>query len=317
LITGGAGVVGSTLADHLVAEEPAEIVILDNFTRGKEANLEWCRAHATVTVVPGDIRDAELLARLTDGIDVVFHQAAIRLPLCAQEPRLALEVMVDGTFNVVEAAQRAGVGKLVMASSASVYGLAEGFPTSENHHPYGNRTLYGAAKLFGEGLLRSFHQEHDLDYVALRYFNVYGPRMDMHSAHVEVLIHWMRRIDEGLPPIIHGDGSESMDFVYVDDVARANLLAVTAEATDAVCNIASGCETTLDVLAHTLIAVMDADLAPVYEPVRSLANVPQRLADISHAQRLLGWRPEVDLQTGLERLVGWWRASARSQAASA
>jgi UDP-glucose 4-epimerase len=127
----------------------------------------------------------------------------------------------------------------------------------------------------------------------------------------------MRRIDEGLPPIIHGDGSESMDFVYVDDVARANLLAVTAEATDAVCNIASGCETTLDVLAHTLIAVMDADLAPVYEPVRSLANVPQRLADISHAQRLLGWRPEVDLQTGLERLVGWWRASARSQAASA
>jgi len=311
LITGGAGVVGSTLTDQLVATEPAEIVIVDNFTRGREENLAWARAHGTVTVVHGDIRDVELMARVTDGIDVVFHQAAIRLPLCAQEPRLALEVMVDGTFNVVEAATRADVDKLVLASSASVYGLAERFPTTEDHHPYGNRTLYGAAKVFGEGLARSFFEDRGLDYVALRYFNVYGPRMDMHSAHVEVLVHWIQRIAQGLPPVIHGDGTETMDFVFVDDVARANVLAATSPATDVVCNVASGVETSLHDLAMALIDAMGADLAPSYEPGRSRANAPRRLADVTSARELLGWRPEVELQSGLERLIEWWRSSDR------
>jgi UDP-glucose 4-epimerase len=309
LITGGAGVVGSTLADHLLACRPAEIVIVDNFTRGCEANLAWSRAHGTVTVVHGDIRDIELMRRVTAGIDVVFHQAAIRLPHCAQEPRLGLEVMVDGTFNVVEAAQHARVDKLVIASSASVYGTAERSPTREDHHPYGNRTLYGAAKLFGEGLARSFYDEHGLDYVALRYFNVYGPRMDMRSAHVEVLVHWIQRIAQGLSPVIHGDGDETMDFVFVDDVARANVLAATSAATDVVCNVASGVETSLDELAAALIAAMGADLVPTHEAGRLRASPPRRVADLTRARELLGWRPEVDLQLGLERLIAWWRNS--------
>jgi UDP-glucose 4-epimerase len=306
LITGGAGTVGSTLADHLVSLDPAEIVVLDNFTRGRKENLAWCREHARVTIIEGDIRDARLVAEITEGIDVVFHEAAIRLPHCTREPRLALEVMVDGTFNVVEAAERAGVRKVVAASSASVYGMAERFPTTEDH-PLGSRTLYGAAKVFGENLLRSFYDQHRLDYVALRYFNVYGPRMDTHSAHAEVLVQWLQRIACDEPPLIYGDSSQTMDFVFVDDVARANVLAATSEATDVVCNVASGVETSLGELARELIAVMGADLSPVHEVGQPLNSVARRLGDTSTAQRVLGWRPEVDLRAGLERLVAWWR----------
>ena len=163
------------------------------------------------------------------GIDLVFHQAAIRITQCAEEPRLALEVLVDGTFNVLEAAVAAGVRKVVAASSASVYGLADEFPTTERHHPYANDTLYGAAKVFNEGMLRSFHAMYGLDYVALRYFNVYGPRMDVHGLYTEVLIRWMERIEAGQPPLILGDGTQTMDFVFTDDIARANLLAADAD----------------------------------------------------------------------------------------
>jgi UDP-glucose 4-epimerase len=311
LITGGAGVVGSTLADHLVALEPAEIVVIDNFARGRKENLAWCLEHGALTIVDGDVRDADLVAEVSEGIDVVFHEAAIRLPHCTQDPRLALEVMVDGTFNVVEAAARTGVRKVVAASSASVYGMAERFPTPEDHHPYGNRTLYGAAKVFGEGLLRSFYEHHDLDYVALRYFNVYGPRMDAHSAHVEVLVEWIRHLERGQPLVIYGDGSQTMDFVFVDDVARANILAATSDATDVVCNVGSGAETTLEELARALIAATEADSRLRHERQESLTPVPRRLADISATERLLGWRPEVDLKTGLQRLVAWWRGAGR------
>ncbi len=219
LITGGAGVVGSTLVDTLVASEPAEIVVLDDFSRGLDANLANAREVAPLTVVVGDVRDRELVASVTQGIDIVFHQAAIRLPHCASDPRLALEVMVDGTFNVVEAAHQAGVTKFVAASSASIYGSATTFPIEETHDPYGNRTLYGAAKTFSEGLLRSFHETYGFDYIALRYFNVYGPRMDAHTVYTEVLVRWMQRIDDGLPPVIDGAGAQTMDFIYVGDVA--------------------------------------------------------------------------------------------------
>lgn len=308
LVTGGAGTVGSAIADHLAAHDPTEIVVLDNFTRGRKENLDSSEQRAPVTIVDGDIRDAELVAAVCDGIDVVFHQAAIRLPYCATEPRLALEVMVDGTFNIFEAAHRAGVRKVVAASSASVYGMASSFPTTEDHHPYANRTLYGAAKQFNEGLLRAFHDQYGLDYVALRYFNVYGPRMDTQSAHAEVLVHWLTRIARGEQPVIHGDGNQSMDFVFVDDVARANILAATSNATDAVCNIASGVETTLRELAVTLIDVIGVELTPVYEPGMPPVNsVSRRRGDNSTALQLLGWRPEVDLRTGLARLVAWWR----------
>ena len=193
--------------------------------RGRRENLAWALDNGPVRLVEGDICDSELVGELTRGMDVVFHQAALRITQCAQEPRLALDVMVNGTYNVIEAALREGVRRVVAASSASVYGLAEDFPTTELHHPYANDTLYGAAKTFNEGLMRSFHAMQGLDYVALRYFNVYGPRMDIHGVYTEVLVRWMERIEAGDSPLILGDGSQTMDFVYIEDVARANLLA--------------------------------------------------------------------------------------------
>lgn len=307
LITGGSGLVGSHIADLLVRESTKEIVIFDNFVRGQRKNLQWALAHGPVSVVEGDLRDRAALAAAMRGIDVVFHQAAIRITQCAEEPRLAVEVLVDGTLNVLEEAVRAGVKKIIAASSASVYGMAEGFPTTEQHHPYHNRTLYGAAKTFNEGLLRSFYDMYGLDYVALRYFNVYGPRMDIYGVYTEVLIRWMERIAAGQPPLIFGDGNQTMDFVYIEDIARANLLAAKSVVTDEVFNVASGTETSLNELALQLLKVMKSDLRPEYGPERKVNPVPRRLADTKKAQQLLEFEASIPLEVGLRRLVAWWR----------
>jgi UDP-glucose 4-epimerase len=308
LVTGGAGTIGSTIVDQLVAAGAGEIVVLDNFVRGRPENLISARESGAVTLVNGDIRDRDLVRSLMPGIDVVFHQAAIRITQCATEPRLALEVLVDGTYEVVEAAADAGVRKIVAASSASVYGLADEFPTSERQHPYANDTLYGAAKTFNEGLLRSFHAMRGLDYVALRYFNVYGPRMDIYGLYTEVLIRWMERIESGKPPLILGDGRQTMDFVYTQDIARANILAAASGVTDEVFNIGSNTETSLVELAEALQRVMGSRLSLEFGPPRGINGVTRRLADISSAAERLGWKPEISLDEGLRRLVAWWRA---------
>jgi UDP-glucose 4-epimerase len=315
IVTGGAGTIGSTIVDQLVAADAAEVIVLDNFVRGRTENLAGALGSGKVRVVDGDIRDRGLVTSLMPGIDLVFHQAAIRITQCAAEPRLALEVLVDGTYEVVEAAANAGVRKVVAASSASVYGLAEQFPTAERHHPYANDTLYGAAKTFNEGLLRSFHAMHGLDYVALRYFNVYGPRMDIYGLYTEVLIRWMERIEAGQPPLILGDGSQTMDFVFTEDIARANLLAASADVTDTVFNIGSGTETSLTELAYALLSAMGSSLPLEFGPPRGVNAVTRRLADVSRAAELLGWKSEINLDDGLRRLVAWWRAQRQTEGA--
>ena len=318
LITGGAGLIGSHIADLVAREEPREIIILDNFVRGRLENLASAGAVHPLTIIDGDIRDRELLAKTFEGIDVVFHQAAIRITQCAEEPRLAFDVLAEGTFNVLEAAVNAGVSKVVAASSASVLGLADSFPTTEQHHPYNNRTIYGAAKAFNEGLLRSFAEMYGLRYVALRYFNVYGPRMDVYGAYTEVLIRWMERIARGQPPIIHGDGSQTMDFVHVHDIARANLLAAKSDVTDEVFNVASGRETSLLELAQMLAHVMNASaLQPQHEAARKVNAVPRRLADTSKAERLIGFKSEIDMEDGLRDLVAWWRQERAAEGEAA
>lgn len=309
LVTGGAGTIGSHVVDELVRGGAAEIVVLDNFVRGRRDNLAWASANGPVRLVEGDIRDQELVREVTAGKDLVFHLAAIRITQCAEEPRLANEVLVDGTFNVVEAAAEAGVKKLVASSSASVYGLAEEFPTTERHHPYNNDTFYGAAKAFNEATLRSFHAMKGLDYVALRYFNVYGPRMDIYGLYTEVLIRWMERIESGTAPLILGDGLQTMDFVHVADIARANILAAKADVTDEVFNIASGEETSLKELAAALSEVMKSDLAPEHGPARAVNGVTRRLASTAAAEEKLGFRAELGLKEGLQGLVDWWRSS--------
>jgi UDP-glucose 4-epimerase len=317
LVTGGAGTIGSTVVDQLVAAGAGEIVILDNLVRGRHANLASALTYRNVRLVEGDIRDRALVTELMTGTDLVFHLAAIRITQCATDPRLALEVLVDGTYEVVEAAAEAGVRKVIASSSASVYGLATQFPTPEDQHPYDNDTIYGAAKTFNEGLLRSFKVMKGLDYVALRYFNVYGPRMDIHGLYTEVLIRWMERIEAGQPPLIFGDGTQTMDFVYTEDIARANLLAAESGASDEVFNIGSQQETSLRELADALLRVMGSELSVELGPARAVNGVTRRLADVSRARERLGWKAEVTLDEGLRRLVGWWRAERTADMAGA
>jgi UDP-glucose 4-epimerase len=306
LVTGGAGTIGSTLVDQLLDAGVAHVDVLDNLVRGRLANLDDALASGRVTLVEGDIRDRDLVHDVTRGKDVVFHQAAIRITQCAEEPRLALEVLVDGSFNVVDAAVAAGVDKLVAASSASVYGMAETFPTDERHHHHNNDTFYGAAKSFNEGMLRSFRAMNGLDYVLLRYFNVYGPRMDVHGLYTEVLVRWMERIADGEPPLIFGDGRQTMDFVVTTDIARANVLAAESAVTDGVYNIASGEEVSLVGLAEALLRVMGSDLPVEHGPERAVNGVVRRLADVSAARDDLGFEATIGLDDGLRSLVEWW-----------
>jgi UDP-glucose 4-epimerase len=311
-VTGGAGLIGSHIVDLLVDGQLdgtyGDIVVYDDLTRGRLDNIADAMARGRVEVVQADIRDVEALDRSIDGADLVFHLAAIRITHCAEDPRMAMEVLGNGTFNVVDAARRAGTRRIVASSTASIYGMADEFPTPERHHPYNNRTLYGAIKVFNEGLLRSYNDMFGLDYVALRYFNVYGPRMDVFGKYTEVLIRWMERIIAGEAPIIFGDGTQTMDFIYATDIARANILAAHADVTDDVFNIASGSETSLDGLAGALCAAMGSDLAPEYGPERSVNPVPRRLADITRARDLLGFEAKVGLDEGLRDLVDWWRS---------
>ncbi|MGZ8171695.1 MULTISPECIES: NAD-dependent epimerase/dehydratase family protein [Methylobacter] len=310
LVTGGCGLVGSTTIDLLLRDySPASIVILDDLSRGTLANVEAALKDPRVTLIQEDIRDPEAVRRATQGMDAVIHMATLRITACAANPSEAMKVMCDGSFNVVEAARAAGVKKVVAASSASIYGLADTFPTREDHHPYNNRTWYGASKIMLEGLLRSFNEMYGLPYVALRYFNVYGPRMDIHGKYTEVLIRWMERIAAGTPPLILGDGAQTMDFVYIEDVARSNILALQAEQTDDVFNIASGTETSLNDLAITLLKVMGSDLEPEYGPERTVNPVSRRLADTTKAEQLLKFKSQIDLEDGLSQLVDWWRTN--------
>lgn len=309
LITGGAGMIGSATVDLLLRDHPrTRIVILDNLSRGTTANIESALKHPRVRFVLGDISDAATVASACRNVDAVIHLAAQRITACAADPRRAMEVMCDGSFNVVDAARQAGVRKIVAASSASIYGLADVFPTPEDHHPYNNQTWYGASKVMLEGLLRSYHAMYGLPYVALRYFNVYGPRMDTHGKYTEVLVRWIDRIAQGQPPLILGDGHQTMDFVYIDDVAKANVLALQSDCDDDVINVASGRETSLRELAAALLKVMGAThLVPEYGPERSVNPVLRRLASTRKAQSLLDFRAEVGLEQGLDRLVRWWQ----------
>ncbi len=309
LVTGGCGLIGSAIIDQLLDAEPTcRVRIIDNLSRGTLLNIRRAVATGRVDLIQKDIRHFSQIRPHFAGVDAVFHQAAIRITRCAQEPRECLEVLVDGAFNVLQSCVEAGVGRVVAASSASIYGLADVFPTPEGHAPYNNRTWYGAAKSFNEGMLRSFHDMYDLNYVALRYFNVYGPRMDVFGKYTEVLIRWLDCLDRGESPKIFGDGKQTMDFVYVDEVARANLLALNSAVSDEVFNVASGEETSLLELLQALLRVVDRDdVSPTFGPERAVNPVPRRLADTTKSERLLGFRSQVSLEEGLRRLVAWRR----------
>jgi UDP-glucose 4-epimerase len=314
LVTGGAGFVGSTIVDHLLAGGVSEVRVIDNFVRGSRSNLSWALDHGNVKVSDGDIRDPLLVDQLTNGVDYVFHQAALRITRCAEAPREAVEVLIDGTLNVLEAALTHKVKKVIAASSASVYGEPSYLPIDESH-PFNNRTMYGAGKIAAEQMLRALHDTTGLRYLAFRPFNIFGPRMDITGVYTEVLIRWLDAIEANQQPLIFGDGNQSMDFVYVDDVARANLLAVESDLNDDVFNIGTGVQTSLNELCTLVLRLCGSSLKPAYRAARSVGNVQMRRAAVDKADKLLGFKATVSLEQGLRELIRW-RQSTKALRAS-
>jgi UDP-glucose 4-epimerase len=309
VVTGGAGFVGSHIVDQLVDEGAREVVAFDNMIRGVEANLAQAKAKGNVKLFKGDITDRAALAKAFKGADYAFHQAALWLLECEQEPRKALEINVMGTFNVLEACVQNNVKKAVVASSSSVYGEGSYLPTDEAH-PFNNNLFYGATKVADEQLCRAFHKKYGLDYVATRYLNVYGPRMDYRSAYVMVIMNFINRIDRGEPPQIYGDGTQTLDLVYVEDVARANLLALKSSVTNEALNVATGKETTLVELAKIVLGIMGGGLEPEYKD-RDKKLVSRRFGDPRRAKELLGFEAKVPVEEGIRRVIEWWRKDKR------
>lgn len=306
LITGGAGFIGSYVIEELIPLNPKKIIILDNLIRGSRANMKNFLDNPLIEFHEGDIRDTDLLEKCISGTDYIFHMAALRINACAANPRDGFEVMLKSTFEVASLSAKHKVKKIIYSSSASVYGLAQHFPTPETDNPYNNQTFYGAAKMWGEQLFRSFKFMYGLDYVALRYFNAYGPRMDTDGKYTEVMIKWLDCIRDGKNPLIYGDGSTTMDFVYVKDIARANIAALQAEVTDESFNIGNCEETSLRGLLDVLLKVNHSALSPEFRAENSINPVSRRMADIGKAKKLLDFTPTVSLEKGMKELTEWY-----------
>jgi UDP-glucose 4-epimerase len=302
-VIGGAGFIGSHIVDQLLAEPVREVIIVDNFVRGTRANIENALTDPRVTLIEGSITDRALMDRVLAGTDGLFMLAALWLYECVHEPRKALEVNVDGTWNVIEAARLAGVKRIVYSSSASVYGDAVTLPMTEEH-PFNNRTMYGATKIAGEQFLRSQYEQHKLPYVALRYMNVYGPRMDYKGTYVSVIMKVLDRLDAGERPVVFGDGSQAYDFVHVADVARANILSMKSDVADESFNVGTGVQTTINELVGDLLAITGSAVTIDYRPNEQMF-VTNRVGSTEKASRLLGFEAATPLEDGLRSVVEW------------
>lgn len=312
LVIGGAGLIGSHIVEALLETEVASVIVYDNFCRGTHANLSRALSDPRVRIfeIGGDILQTDVLAAAMAEADMVVHLAALWLLQCHDYPRSAFDVNIRGTFNVLEACRDAGIERLVYSSSASVYGNAVEVPMTEAH-PFTNRTFYGATKIAGEAMCRAFNARYGLDYVGLRYMNVYGPRQDYKGAYIAVMMKMLDRIDRGLPPLIYGDGAQSYDFVYVGDVARANVCALQSSATDRFYNVGTGIGTSIAELTRLIIELTGTTLEPSYHPAGQ-TFVTHRIGSVEAAQRDLGFTAEVPLREGLARLIEWRKADRRA-----
>lgn len=313
VLIGGAGLIGSHTADRLLAEDVKEILIYDNFVRGRAENLEQALKDPRVRIfdVGGDILQTDILSAALDGADGVFHFAALWLLQCHEFPRSAFDVNVAGTFNVMEACVAKGVKRLVYSSSASVYGDAVSEPMGEDH-PFNNQNFYGATKIAGEAMLRAFHHRYGLDYVGLRYMNVYGPRQDYRGAYIAVIMKMLDAIDRGESPTILGDGSEAFDFVAVEDCGLANVRAMQAETSDRFYNVGTGTRTSLKELAEMLLDLTGSNQPIQFAPRSTATLVRNRIGDPTRAAQEIGFRAEIGLREGLEKLIAW-RAAHKAE----
>jgi UDP-glucose 4-epimerase len=308
VVIGGAGLIGSHTVDALRATDVGEIVVYDNFVRGTHENLADALRDDRVRVfeVGGDITQSDILGAALKGADGVFHFAALWLLQCHDYPQAAFDVNVRGTFNVLEACVAQGVRRLVYSSSASVYGDAVSEPMTEDH-PFNNRTFYGATKIAGEAMARAYNERYGLDYVGLRYMNVYGARQDYRGAYIAVIMKMLDAIDRGEPLTLYGDGSQAYDFVYVTDCAAANVCAMQADAGDAFYNVGTGRRTSLKELAELVLRISGSEAGIRYEP-QGLTFVKNRIGDPTAATRDLGYEARVNLEDGLRELIAWRRS---------
>ena len=313
LVIGGAGLIGSHTVDALLREDVAEVIVYDNFVRGRMENLATARLDPRFKVydIGGDILQNDILEAAIRGMDGVFHFAALWLLQCHEYPRSAFDVNVLGTFNVMEACIKAGVQRLVYSSSASVYGDAISEPMTEEH-PFNNKNFYGATKICGEAMLRSFHHRYGLDYVGLRYMNVYGPRQDYQGAYIAVIMKMLDAIDRGESPTILGDGSEAFDFVAVEDCAQANVCAMKASSSDAFYNVGTGIRTSLKDLAELLLELTSCPLPINYAPRSQATLVRNRIGCPKKASEEISYVHAIELREGLQRLIDW-RAAHKAQ----
>ena len=305
LVIGGAGFIGSHVVDELTREDVKEIVIYDNFCRGTRENLREALTDPRVRIyeVGGDICQTDILDSAMKGMDCVFHLAALWLLQCYDYPRAAFDVNIRGTFNVLEACVKHQVKRLVFSSSASVYGDALEIPMTEDH-PFNNKTFYGATKVAGEQMCRAFHHRYGLNYVGLRYMNVYGPRQDYRGAYIAVIMKILDRLGQGLPPIVYGDGSQAYDFIYVSDCASANLCAAKSDTFDTFYNVGRGVQTTINELAELIVEITGSNHRIQYEP-GGTTFVKNRIGCPKKAEAEMGFKAQVDLKTGLEQLIEW------------
>lgn len=312
LVIGGAGFIGSHVVDELLKEDVERIVVYDNFCRGTRENLETALRDDRVKIfeLGGDILQRDILDEACKGVDAVFHLAALWLLHCHEYPRSAFHVNIEGTYNVLEACVKNKVKKLVYSSSASVYGDAFQLPMTEDH-PYNNKTFYGATKIAGEHMAHAFFHRYGLPFVGLRYMNVYGPRQDYKGAYIAVIMKILDRLDQGLPPVVFGDGSQSYDFVSVRDTARANICAMKAEVADRFFNVGSGKQTSIKELAEKLLQLTHSAQKLLFEP-SGQTFVTNRIGDPERAKKEIGFEYQDDLEQGLKELIAW-RQSHKAQ----
>ncbi|MBI3397183.1 NAD-dependent epimerase/dehydratase family protein [Candidatus Woesebacteria bacterium] len=310
VVTGGAGLIGSWVIDHILKDKSfkvKEIVVMDTLIRGKTDNLKNALKSRKVRIVKEDIRDFNAVNKVIKGADYVIHEAVIKNKLCEENPRYCKEVLIDGTFNIFEACVKSGVKKLIFNSSASVYGEPEVLPMKENH-PFNNNAFYGAAKIAEEELVKAFRNRYGLNYVGLRPFNAYGPRMDVSGVYTEVLMKWLQKLEAGEAPVIFGDGSQTFDFVYVEDIAIATIKALKSKRNEGFYNIGTGKETSLKKLLNLFLKAYGTTIKPVYVSGEGkLGFVSRRRADTSKARKELNFMAKTPLELGIKKLVQWYK----------
>ena len=309
LVIGGAGFIGSFVVRELLKQDVLEVVIYDNFARGKMENIEDSlkdkRCHLNEN--GGDIRDTDLLDDAMKDVDYVFHLSAMWLLHCKDFPRTAFHVNIEGTFNVLEACVKNKIKKLIYSSSASVYGDAVQVPMAEDH-PYNNKNFYGATKIAGEAMCTAFNDRYGLQVIGLRYMNVYGPGQDQTAAYTGVVPIMLNKIDANEAPVINGDGTQAYDFIYVEDVARCNIAALTSDTPFGFYNVGTGVQTSIRDLCDTILRLKKSDLKVTYKPYSAddaRALVKNRIGSPVKAKKDLGFEHEYDLETGLQRLIDW------------